>query len=142
MADPSTSPPLTRASVAEARALIRPLVHRTPVLRNATLTALASRRRDPAELAGTTWEFLSGSGEGKGDGGEKEKEKTGGKRRSPANPTIRLWFKCENLQRVGAFKARGAFHAVERLKREPGWLEGGGRERGVVTHSSGGCSID
>ncbi|KAK7754748.1 hypothetical protein SLS62_003307 [Diatrype stigma] len=116
MADPSTSPPLTRASVAEARALIQPLVHRTPVLRNATLTALASRRRDAAELAGTEWAGRGGS---------------------PANPTIRLWFKCENLQRVGAFKARGAFHAVERLKQEPGWLEGGGRERGVVTHSSG-----
>lgn len=48
-----------------------------------------------------------------------------------------LLFKCENFQRVGAFKARGAFHAVERLKMEPGWMDGGGREKGVVTHSSG-----
>ncbi|TPX15761.1 uncharacterized protein E0L32_000095 [Thyridium curvatum] len=52
-------------------------------------------------------------------------------------PNIRLWFKCENLQRVGAFKVRGAFHAVERLRREPGLVESGGWERGVVTHSSG-----
>ncbi|KAH7322616.1 tryptophan synthase beta subunit-like PLP-dependent enzyme [Stachybotrys elegans] len=54
-----------------------------------------------------------------------------------AKPVLRLWFKCENFQRVGAFKARGAFHAIERLKLEPGWLENGGREKGVATHSSG-----
>lgn len=47
-----------------------------------------------------------------------------------AKPVVRLWFKCENLQRVGAFKARGAFHAVGRLV-EGGW------KGGVVTHSSG-----
>ncbi len=39
-------------------------------------------------------------------------------------------FKCENLQKVGAFKARGALNAV--LGLDPG--EAG---RGVVTHSSG-----
>lgn len=58
---------------------------------------------------------------------------------------IRLWFKCENLQRIGAFKARGAFHALLRLGEEQGWglvkgsekREGKGKERGVVTHSSG-----
>lgn len=54
-----------------------------------------------------------------------------------AKPTIRLWFKCENLQRIGAFKSRGAFHAVERLKRDEEWVKGGGMGRGVVTHSSG-----
>ncbi len=159
MADPSTSPPLTRQSVAEAGALIRPLVHRTPTLRNATLTALASRRRDPGELVGTEWEWErerereddatatatateTETGEKQGEEQEEEKKKKKKKkrgriRRTPAKPTIRLWFKCENLQRVGAFKARGAFHALERLKREPGWAEAGGRERGVVTHSSG-----
>ena len=41
-----------------------------------------------------------------------------------------LFFKCENLQRVGAVKARGATSAVLRL-------DGPARERGVVTHSSG-----
>ncbi|KAH7368018.1 tryptophan synthase beta subunit-like PLP-dependent enzyme [Plectosphaerella cucumerina] len=57
--------------------------------------------------------------------------------RKPAAPKLRLWFKCENFQRGGAFKARGAFHALERLKMEPGWAENGGREKGVATHSSG-----
>lgn len=47
-----------------------------------------------------------------------------------ARPVVRLWFKCENLQRIGAFKARGAFHAVGRLAEA-------GYKGGVVTHSSG-----
>jgi threonine dehydratase len=46
---------------------------------------------------------------------------------------MELVFKCENFQKVGAFKARGAFHAVERLKKEPGF----DTAKGVVTHSSG-----
>ncbi len=41
-----------------------------------------------------------------------------------------LYFKCENLQRAGAFKFRGAVHAVSQLS--PAQLA-----RGVVTHSSG-----
>ena len=41
-----------------------------------------------------------------------------------------LFFKCENLQRVGAFKFRGACNAVMRLTEEEA-------RRGVVTHSSG-----
>ena len=42
----------------------------------------------------------------------------------------RLFFKCENLQKVGAFKFRGAFNAVSRLSEEAA-------SAGVVTHSSG-----
>jgi len=41
-----------------------------------------------------------------------------------------LWLKPETLQPIGAFKLRGAYHAVARLSPEQ-------RERGVVTHSSG-----
>ncbi|MGD8453882.1 MAG: pyridoxal-phosphate dependent enzyme [Phycisphaerae bacterium] len=41
-----------------------------------------------------------------------------------------LVFKCENLQKVGAFKFRGACNAVMRLSAEEA-------ARGVVTHSSG-----
>jgi threonine dehydratase len=41
-----------------------------------------------------------------------------------------LFFKCENLQKVGAFKARGAANAVFRLSDQVA-------ARGVVTHSSG-----
>jgi threonine dehydratase len=42
----------------------------------------------------------------------------------------RIVFKCENLQRIGAFKARGAHNAVFSLT-------GAEAARGVVTHSSG-----
>lgn len=42
----------------------------------------------------------------------------------------RLFFKCENLQRVGAFKFRGACNAVFAL-------DDAEAARGVVTHSSG-----
>jgi threonine dehydratase len=42
----------------------------------------------------------------------------------------RLYFKCENLQKAGAFKARGATNAVFLLSDEEA-------ARGVVTHSSG-----
>lgn len=42
----------------------------------------------------------------------------------------RLFFKCENFQRSGAFKARGAFNAVFALPDEIA-------RQGVVTHSSG-----
>ena len=41
-----------------------------------------------------------------------------------------VFFKCENFQRAGAFKARGATHALSRLTDAE-------KERGVVTHSSG-----
>ena len=41
-----------------------------------------------------------------------------------------IYFKCENLQKVGAFKFRGATNAVLSLSREEA-------ENGVATHSSG-----
>jgi threonine dehydratase len=41
-----------------------------------------------------------------------------------------VFFKCENLQRVGAFKFRGAYNALSRLTAEE-------RRRGVVAFSSG-----
>jgi threonine dehydratase/serine racemase len=42
----------------------------------------------------------------------------------------RLYFKCENFQKVGAFKFRGACNAVMKLPHDVA-------ARGVVTHSSG-----
>ncbi len=41
-----------------------------------------------------------------------------------------LWFKCENFQKTGSFKLRGATNAIRSLSAEEG-------ERGVVAHSSG-----
>ena len=42
----------------------------------------------------------------------------------------RLFFKCENLQRMGAFKFRGAFNAISNLTADE-------RRAGVLTYSSG-----
>ncbi|PSN65681.1 threonine dehydratase catabolic, partial [Corynespora cassiicola Philippines] len=109
MANVSLCPPLSRESVVRARKLIESHVHCTPVLTNKTLSQIAS--------APQTFDPHRG--------------------RALAKPVINLWFKCENMQRVGAFKARGAFHALERLKNEPGWLESGGRKKGVIGYSAG-----
>jgi threonine dehydratase len=42
----------------------------------------------------------------------------------------KVFFKCENFQRAGAFKFRGAYNALSRLSEEQ-------RERGVLAYSSG-----
>ncbi|UTA66265.1 threonine/serine dehydratase [Emticicia sp. 21SJ11W-3] len=41
-----------------------------------------------------------------------------------------VFFKCENLQKIGAFKARGGMNAVLRLSKEE-------QQKGITTHSSG-----
>ena len=41
-----------------------------------------------------------------------------------------LFFKCENFQKMGAFKMRGAVHAIQNLNDQQ-------KAAGVVTHSSG-----
>lgn len=117
MADLTTCAPLTRASVIDAHALIKPHVHQTPVLTNKAISALASTPRDSPSYFPELAHLLP----------------------SPpparcANPTFRLYFKCESLQRAGAFKARGAFHAIARLIAHDKSFDPKG---GVVTHSSG-----
>src|SRR4051812_23794720 len=42
----------------------------------------------------------------------------------------KVFFKCENLQRMGAFKFRGAYNTMSNLKVEE-------KQRGVVAYSSG-----
>lgn len=41
-----------------------------------------------------------------------------------------VFFKCENFQRMGAFKMRGAVNAIMQLSKQQ-------RDKGVITHSSG-----
>lgn len=112
MADLNTCPPLTRESVQTAHGRIKQHIHRTPVLTNTTISTIASTPQTADALKGTEWEG-----------------------QEPARPKLRVLFKCENQQRIGAFKARGAFHALGRLIQELGEEEV--RRRGVVTHSSG-----
>jgi len=42
----------------------------------------------------------------------------------------KVYFKCENLQRIGAFKFRGAFNSISQLSKAE-------KARGVITYSSG-----
>src|SRR6201982_3052111 len=70
---------------AEAHARIAPRIHRTPVLRSATLDALCGAE---------------------------------------------LFFKCENFQKTGSFKIRGATNAIFSLTDAEA-------SRGIVTQSSG-----
>ncbi|KAL9639833.1 MAG: hypothetical protein Q9204_000939 [Flavoplaca sp. TL-2023a] len=107
MADKSSGLPLTRSSVKAAHEAIREYIHCTPVVTSQTLNHLASRPQAPEALIGTA--FVG---------------------QRPACPKINIFFKCENYQRVGAFKSRGAFHALSRLSKEQ-------LGKGVVTHSSG-----
>lgn len=105
----------TPSSIQEAYNLVTPYVHRTPLLTNRTLNTVASTPQTPDALVGTPFE---GS--------------------SPAQPKINFFFKCENYQRIGAFKARGAFHALLRLIERVGEEEV--KKKGVITHSSGSFS--
>ncbi|KAF2099245.1 tryptophan synthase beta subunit-like PLP-dependent enzyme [Rhizodiscina lignyota] len=107
MAESSRSKPLTRENVQKAHELIKQYVHLTPVLTCTTIDSVASTPRSPEALKGTQWEG-----------------------QTPAKPKFRFFFKCENYQKIGAFKARGAFHALTQLSDEE-------LARGVVTHSSG-----
>lgn len=99
--------PLTREQVRKAHTLVKPYIHHTPVLTCQTLSDLASTPQTPQSLLRTPFEG-----------------------HPPAHPKINLFFKSEHLQKIGAFKARGAFHALSRLT-------DGELENGVITHSSG-----
>ena len=103
---------LTPKAIQDAYGLIRPYVHVTPLLTSKTLDTIASTPQSPEALKGTPFEG-----------------------QAPAKPNFRFFFKCENFQRVGAFKARGAFHALLRLIEDED--EEDIRKRGVITHSSG-----
>ena len=107
MTAPPHTLPLTRSSVIAALDDIKEHIHRTPVLTSSALNDIASSPQKAEALIGTPEEG-----------------------RSPARPKINLFFKCENFQKIGAFKIRGASHALSRLSKEE-------VERGVVTHSSG-----
>nr|POF01171.1 putative serine racemase [Quercus suber] len=122
MADIAKCPPLTRESVQTAHERIKAFIHRTPVVSCETINHIASTaqaERDPK--VGPQHDSQESS----------EQDASG----HTARPKIKLFFKCENQQRIGAFKARGAFHALGRLIEEQGVEQV--RKTGVVTHSSG-----
>jgi threonine dehydratase len=108
----STTQSLTPSAIHAAYGLIQQHVHRTPLLTSQTLNSIASTPQPVESLANTPFEG-----------------------QTPARPNLHFFFKCENYQRIGAFKARGAFHALLRLIEAQGEEEV--KRRGVITHSSG-----
>jgi len=97
----TTQRPADLASIREAHDRIRPHIHRTPVITCRALDDIVAHAASVGAEAG-----------------------------SFRHDRARLFFKCENLQKAGAFKSRGACNAVFSL-------EAAEAERGVVTHSSG-----
>ncbi|KAK2809052.1 hypothetical protein FQN50_004105 [Emmonsiellopsis sp. PD_5] len=122
MTSPAHRLPLTPSSITAAHALIKSHIHHTPVLTSKTLNALASSPHPRSILLNNNTTTTS------------TPTKTDTETDTPT-PKINLFFKCENLQKIGAFKPRGAFHALLRLVEVEG-IETV-RRRGVVTHSSG-----
>ncbi|KAF1947195.1 tryptophan synthase beta subunit-like PLP-dependent enzyme [Clathrospora elynae] len=88
--------------VEQAARLIADKVVETPVLTSQRLNGIATAN-------------LRGGGGGGGEGGEVK---------------VELFFKCENVQKTGSFKFRGATHFLARLRDEE-------LERGVVAFSTG-----
>jgi threonine dehydratase len=128
MADLSTCPPLTRASVQNAHRRIKSYIRETPVATCETVNQIASTsqsQRCPSSGPNTAAEPAPHTSPPDDQDASKY----------TAHPRVKLFFKCENQQRIGAFKARGAFHAIGRLIEEEG-IESV-RKGGVCTHSSG-----
>lgn len=82
------------SDIVQAQDVLSQYLHCTPLLTSQTLNYIASSP-DPRQHVSPS-EFTNRDPS-----------------RSP--PNLRLYFKCENFQRTGAFKARGAFFAVSRL---------------------------
>jgi len=112
---------LTRAQVQEAHERIKKYIHETPVLTSSTLSRFASRPTLPANAS----DDANGADRSAAASADAAAACT-----KPNLPSINLFFKCENMQRIGAFKVRGAFHAMSRLSPEQ-------LQHGVATHSSG-----
>jgi threonine dehydratase len=127
MAALSTCPPLTRSSVQAAHLRISKHIHKTPIVTCQTLNQVAS-----TPISSRSAEFTPRASSSSIEHDIRPKVTL---EESTANPQINIFFKCENQQRIGAFKVRGAFHALGRLIEMEG-LEAV-RRKGVVTHSSG-----
>ena len=120
MADPSTCLPLTPASIRAAHAKIAPHIHRTPLITSKTLNEIASSPNPEAYFS---------------DDPPRPSDSSNGTNGTTTAPRLSLHFKLESQQRIGAFKARGAFHALTHLIEV--YTLPVLRQRGVVTHSSG-----
>ncbi|KAK5942699.1 hypothetical protein PMZ80_005265 [Knufia obscura] len=136
MADLSTCLPLTPDSIRQTHARIEQYIHRTPLITSRTIDKIASSPDPRAYLVDdppSIWDDTSSPAQ---NGNEKHGQD------GLSAPKCNIYFKMENHQKIGAFKARGAFSALTHLVSPPdAELSGIGieelRKRGVATHSSG-----
>lgn len=118
MADHASSLPLEPESIRKTYGRIKQYIHRTPVLTSRSLDAIASSPFPRAFLDEEPPSVWTNEHDG-----------------IKGVPKFKLYFKMESTQKIGAFKARGAFSAVTHLIEELGIDTL--RQRGVITHSSG-----
>lgn len=57
-------------------------------------------------------------------------EMLGAKLNNGKGGKLEVFFKCENLQKCGSFKSRGAYNAISRLSDEQ-------KEKGCIAYSAG-----
>lgn len=119
MADPATCPPLSPVAVAATHDRIARYIYRTPLLSSELLNEISSSPSPEKYLSSEQYRVSNK------DGGMDEH----------FVPSFNLYFKAESMQRMGAFKVRGAFSALENLLETIGLDDL--KHRGVVTHSSG-----
>lgn len=119
MFDTASHAPLEPQSISEAHSRISCYLNHTPLLTSQPIDQIVSCEAPRKKLAITS----------------SQKGNLAPEAGVNLPPKVNLYFKCENLQRTGAFKARGAFNAVERLIESMG--KATLRERGVATVSSG-----
>ncbi|KAH6972386.1 putative pyridoxal-phosphate dependent enzyme [Ilyonectria sp. MPI-CAGE-AT-0026] len=122
MASVTSCAPLEPASISLALEKISNYVYRTPLIKSRCLDDIASCSEPRRILFSTSIPILP-------------IDNTENHESTSHVPKFNLHFKCENFQRTGAFKARGAFYAISSLVDELG-LEVL-RRKSVVTASSG-----
>lgn len=126
---PPVEPMVGVTDVEKAHKRIKPFIHRTPLLTSITLDNLASQAIDRRSASRHGQDVTAAQSTATCKG----------------RVHVRLAFKSEHLQRIGAFKMRGATNAVqthlERLSHDRSSCAPGGRfdpsKLWVVTHSSG-----
>lgn len=119
MAAAHTCSGLDPAAIKETYGRISQHIHRTPVITSRALDGISSCADPRSPLVPNSVSRLPSTLPGP----------------EVHPPAFRLFFKCENFQRTGAFKARGAFSAMLQLQQELGIDEL--RKTGVTTVSSG-----
>lgn len=120
----NTNSDVTTESISKAREGIRGYISKTPLLVSDEVSDLASRAQPYQCLLSERQNSRT-----------KDAHDTVTKEGDEGSPRFRILFKCENTQRTGSFKVRGALNALKTLIDQHGHAHV--QRKGVVTASSG-----